>query len=40
MNIFTYILIKLIKCYKFLISPLFGNLVDIFLHVQNIVLKL
>ncbi len=25
MNIFTYILIKLIKIYKFLISPLFGN---------------
>jgi len=25
MNIFTYILIKLIKCYKFLISPLFGQ---------------
>ena len=25
MNIFTYILIKLIKCYKFLISPLLGN---------------
>ena len=25
MNIFTQILIKLIKCYKFLISPLFGQ---------------
>ena len=25
MNILTYILIKLIKGYKFLISPLFGN---------------
>ena len=25
MNIFTYILIKLIKGYKFLISPLLGN---------------
>ena len=25
MNILTYILIKLIKCYKFLISPLFGQ---------------
>jgi len=25
MNIFTYILIKFIKCYKFLISPLFGQ---------------
>ena len=25
MNIFTYILIKLIKLYKFLISPLIGN---------------
>ena len=25
MNILTYILIKLIKCYKFLISPLLGN---------------
>ena len=25
MNIFTYILIKLIKCYKFLISPILGN---------------
>ena len=25
MNIFTYILIKFIKCYKFLISPLFGH---------------
>ena len=25
MNIFTYILIKLIKCYKFLISPLLGQ---------------
>ena len=25
MNILTYILIKLIKCYKFLISPLFGH---------------
>ncbi len=25
MNIFTYILIKLIKGYKFLISPLFGQ---------------
>jgi len=25
MNIFTYLLIKLIKIYKFLISPLLGN---------------
>ena len=25
MNIFTYILIKTIKCYKFLLSPLLGN---------------
>ena len=25
MNILTYILIKLIKCYKFLISPLLGQ---------------
>ena len=25
MNIFTYILIQLIKCYKFLISPLLGQ---------------
>ena len=25
MNIFTYILIKLIKCYKFLISPILGQ---------------
>ena len=25
MNILSYILIKLIKCYKFLISPLFGQ---------------
>ncbi len=25
MNILTYILIKLIQCYKFLISPLLGN---------------
>ena len=25
MNIFTNIIIKLIKCYKFLISPLLGN---------------
>ena len=25
MNIFTLILIKLIKCYKYLISPLFGH---------------
>ena len=25
MNIFTYIIIKSIKCYKFLISPLFGH---------------
>ncbi len=25
MNIFTYTLIKIIKFYKFLISPLFGN---------------
>ena len=25
MNIFTYFLIKLIKCYQFLISPLLGN---------------
>ena len=25
MNIFTYLLIKLIKCYKFLISPILGN---------------
>ena len=25
MNIFTYLLIKLIKTYKFLISPLLGN---------------
>ena len=25
MNIFTYILIKFIKCYKFLISPLLGQ---------------
>ena len=25
MNIFTYIIIKLIKLYKFLISPLFGQ---------------
>ena len=25
MNIFTYILIKIIKVYKFLISPLLGN---------------
>ena len=25
MNIFVYLLIKLIKIYKFLISPLFGN---------------
>ena len=25
MNIFTYILILLIKCYKFLISPLLGQ---------------
>ena len=25
MNILTYILIKLIKCYKFLISPLIGQ---------------
>ena len=25
MNIFNYILIKLIKCYKFLISPILGN---------------
>ena len=25
MNIFTYVLIQLIKCYKFLISPLLGQ---------------
>jgi len=25
MNIFTYILIQLIKCYRFLISPLLGQ---------------
>ena len=25
MNIFTYILIKIIKCYQFLLSPLLGN---------------
>ena len=25
MNIFTYTLIKIIKCYKFLVSPLMGN---------------
>ena len=25
MNILTNLLIKIIKCYKFLISPLFGN---------------
>ena len=25
MNIFTYILIRLIKCYKFLISPILGQ---------------
>ena len=25
MNIFTYILIKAIKCYQFLLSPLLGN---------------
>jgi len=25
MNIFTYILIKTIKCYQFLLSPLLGN---------------
>ena len=25
MNIFTYIVIKLIKCYKFLLSPLIGD---------------
>ena len=25
MNILTYVLIKLIKCYKFLISPLLGQ---------------
>ena len=25
MNIFTYILIKFIRCYKFLISPLLGD---------------
>ena len=25
MNIFTIIILKLIKCYKFLISPLLGN---------------
>ena len=25
MNILSYILIKLIKCYKYLISPLFGQ---------------
>ena len=25
MNILTYILVKLIKCYKFVISPLLGN---------------
>jgi len=25
MNIFTYTLIKIIKCYKFLLSPLIGN---------------
>ena len=25
MNIFTYILIKLIKCYRYLISPLLGQ---------------
>ena len=25
MNIFTYILIQLIKCYKFLVSPLLGQ---------------
>ncbi len=25
MNIFTNILIKLIKCYKYLVSPLFGH---------------
>ena len=29
MNIATYILIKLIKCYKFLISPLLVILADI-----------
>ena len=25
MNILTYVLVKLIKCYKFVISPLLGN---------------
>ena len=25
MNVFTYILIKTIKCYQFLLSPLLGN---------------
>ena len=25
MNIFTHIIIKLIKCYKFFLSPLIGN---------------
>jgi len=25
MNIFTYIVIKLIKCYKFLLSPIIGD---------------
>ena len=40
MNILNKTIIKIIKIYKFLISPLIGDSVDIYPHVLNIVLKL